>query len=101
MPSTLTIAVFVLSLSSMPGTSAEIGKWNSLLVDQEIFQIPLSLDQKNLPESMCGFFGVLQTHYRKPNISDRTILNNFLIDIYVSSHNNVYMVDRLKIHKIR
>lgn len=50
----------ILSLSSSPYSTTKATEWNGLLVDQNILQIPFSLDQRQLANSMGSLSCVLQ-----------------------------------------
>lgn len=58
-PAPLSIWVSVLCLSSSTYTPAESGERYGLLVGKHILQIPLGLDQRKLPDSVCGLPSVL------------------------------------------
>lgn len=51
-PASLSVRVSVLCLSSSAYTSAESGEGDGLLVGKHIFQIPLGLTQRKLPDSV-------------------------------------------------
>lgn len=64
-PSSLSIWMTVLGLSSPTNTTAEASKGNGLFVSQHILQIPLRFDQRQLPKCKCCLPCVLMTDKRK------------------------------------
>lgn len=64
-PASLPIWMTVLRLSSTPNSTTEPGEWNGLLVDKNILQVPFSLRQRQLPNSMGCFSRVLSTNDKK------------------------------------
>ena len=58
-PAPLTIRVTILSLSSTTNTTAKPSEGDGLLVSNNIFKVPFSLNQRQLPYCKSSFPGIL------------------------------------------
>ena len=74
-PPSLAIRVSTLCLGCPSNTTTETSEWNGLFVGKNIFQVPFSLIQGQLPDCKRSFPSVLQVQYKRQSYKQVTVVN--------------------------